>query len=181
MKKHKTTPVGHHAGLQKIHAIFCGIRELARGYGGGVNLTHPSRRGSAWACEKTLIFRRKCKMKLFKKLAAAAAGSCSGPVHGGLRCRTATASRHSDLKNEVLQSGREITYYMSGRMRPTPLPWIRKRLHSLLLLQRLEKQKAIMRRCKNFCKSTTKRQCTLRSLRLYTHAAYRKLALCQTA
>lgn len=35
MKKHKTTPVGHHAGLQKIHVIFCGIRELARGYGGG--------------------------------------------------------------------------------------------------------------------------------------------------
>ena len=23
MKKHKTTPVGHHAGLQKIHVIFC--------------------------------------------------------------------------------------------------------------------------------------------------------------
>ena len=35
MKKHKTTPVGHHAGLQKIHVIFCGIRELTKGYGGG--------------------------------------------------------------------------------------------------------------------------------------------------
>ena len=23
MKKHKTTPVGHHAGLQKIHVILC--------------------------------------------------------------------------------------------------------------------------------------------------------------
>ena len=35
MKKHKTTPVGHHAGLQKIHVIFCGIRELTKWYGGG--------------------------------------------------------------------------------------------------------------------------------------------------
>ena len=35
MKKQKTTPVGHHAGLQKIHVIFCGIRELTKWYGGG--------------------------------------------------------------------------------------------------------------------------------------------------
>ena len=35
MKKHKTTLVGYHAGLQKIHVIFCGIRELTKGYGGG--------------------------------------------------------------------------------------------------------------------------------------------------
>ena len=34
MKKYKTTLVGHHAGLQKIHVIFCGIRELTKGYGG---------------------------------------------------------------------------------------------------------------------------------------------------
>ena len=35
MKKHKTTLVGHHAGLQKIHVIFCGIRALTKGYEGG--------------------------------------------------------------------------------------------------------------------------------------------------
>lgn len=38
MKKHKTTLVGYHAGLQKIHVIFCGIRELTKGYGGGGKL-----------------------------------------------------------------------------------------------------------------------------------------------
>ena len=37
-EKHKTTPVGHHAGLQKIHVIFCGIRELTKGYRGGGKL-----------------------------------------------------------------------------------------------------------------------------------------------
>ena len=35
MKKQKTTLVGYHAGLQKIHVIFCGIRELTKEYGGG--------------------------------------------------------------------------------------------------------------------------------------------------
>ena len=35
MKKHKTTPVGHHAGLQKNTHYFCGIRALTKGYGGG--------------------------------------------------------------------------------------------------------------------------------------------------
>ena len=34
-EKHKTTPVGYHAGLQKIHVIVCGIRELTKGYEGG--------------------------------------------------------------------------------------------------------------------------------------------------
>ena len=34
-KKHKTTPVGHYAGLQKNTQYFCGIRELTKGYGGG--------------------------------------------------------------------------------------------------------------------------------------------------
>ena len=35
MKKQKTTPVGHHAGLQKNTHYFCVIRELTKGYGGG--------------------------------------------------------------------------------------------------------------------------------------------------
>ena len=35
VKKHKTTPVGHHAGLQKNTHYFCVIRELTKGYGGG--------------------------------------------------------------------------------------------------------------------------------------------------
>ena len=34
-KKHKTTLVGYHAGLQKNTQYFCGIRELTKGYGGG--------------------------------------------------------------------------------------------------------------------------------------------------
>ena len=35
VKKHKTTLVGHHAGLQKNTHYFCVIRELTKGYGGG--------------------------------------------------------------------------------------------------------------------------------------------------
>ena len=43
-KNTKTTLVGYHAGLQKIHVIFCGIRELTKGYGGGVKLTKQKRK-----------------------------------------------------------------------------------------------------------------------------------------
>ena len=34
-EKHKITLVGYHAGLQKIHVIFCGICALTKGYEGG--------------------------------------------------------------------------------------------------------------------------------------------------
>ena len=34
-EKHKITLVGYHAGLQKIHVIFCGIGTLTKGYEGG--------------------------------------------------------------------------------------------------------------------------------------------------
>jgi hypothetical protein len=110
MKKQKTTPVGHHAGLQKIHVIFCGIRELTKGYG-GVSLTHPSRRGSTWACEKTLIFRRKCKMKLFKKLAAAMLAAALALTMVGCGGRNSLTDQIKDvLADFIAMQGDEITY-----------------------------------------------------------------------
>ena len=41
-EKHKTTPVGHHAGLYKNTQDFCVIRALTKGYGGGkLNISKP--------------------------------------------------------------------------------------------------------------------------------------------
>ena len=52
MKKHKTTLVGYHAGLQKIHVIFCGIRELTKGYGGGGKLNSSKPEGLRLSVKK---------------------------------------------------------------------------------------------------------------------------------
>ena len=52
VKKHKTTPVGHHAGLQKNTHYFCVIRELTKGYGGGGKLSSSKLEGLRLSVKK---------------------------------------------------------------------------------------------------------------------------------
>ena len=98
-------------------------------------------------------------MKLFKKLAAAALAAVLALSMVG--CGAGGTGSALDLKNEVLNLV-EDTYYMSGK---TATHTTAMDTEAAKLIESAAKQKkAIIIRCKNFCKSTT-RAITLRSLR----------------